>query len=113
MSVAYFFEALIGFRLLNKVKDVKKIVTWKRTVKPIFKKLLNALIMGIGMYFVFKLFDLELDTTRTIQVAILTVSVTAYGFLSYLIGAKVFKIKEFEYVVTLAKDFWRKFKKSK
>jgi len=113
MSVAYFFEALIGFRLLNKVKDVKKIVTWKGTVKPIFKKLLNALIMGIGMYFVFKLFDLELDTTRTIQVAILTLSVTAYGFLSYLIGAKVFKIKEFEYVITLVKDFWRKFKKSK
>jgi hypothetical protein len=46
------------------------------------------------MYFVFKLFDFQLDTTRTISIVILTVITTVYGFLSYFIGCKVFKIKE-------------------
>lgn len=108
MSVAYLFETWIGFVLLNKVK---RIVTWKDTIKPLFVKLLNSLIMGIGMYFVFKLFDLQLDTTRTIQVAILTVAVTAYGFISYLIGSKVFKMREFDSVISVVKDFIGKFKR--
>ena len=111
MSVAYFFEAWVGFVLLNKIKKTGKIVTWKETVKPLFIKLINAFIMGIGMYFVFKLFDLQLDTTRTIQVAILTVAVTVYGFLSYLIGAKVFKMREFNSVISVVKDFIGKFRR--
>ena len=111
MSVAYFFEAWVGFVLLNKIKKAGKIITWKETIKPLFVKLFNALIMGVGMYFVFKLFDLQLDTTRTIQVAILTVAVTVYGCLSYLIGAKVFKMREFDSVISVVKDFTGKFKR--
>lgn len=108
MSVAYFFEAWVGFVLLNKVK---RIVTWKETIKPMLVKLLNSLLMGIGMYFVFKLFDLQLDTTRTIQVAILTVAVTVYGCVSYLIGSKVFKMREFDTFLSVVKEFIGKFKR--
>jgi len=108
MSIAYFFEVIVGFVLLNKVR---KIVTWKKTIRPLFIKLLNSLIMGLGMYFVFKLFDLELDTTRTIQVALLTTGVAVYGCVSYLIGSKVFKIKEFDIGISMIKDFIGKRKK--
>ena len=108
MSIAYFFEVIVGFVLLNKVR---KIVTWKKTIRPLFIKLLNSLIMGLGMYFVFKLFDLELDTTRTIQVALLTTGVAVYGCVSYLIGSKVFKIKEFDIGISMVKEFMGKRKK--
>jgi len=108
MSIAYFFEAIVGFMLLNRVK---RIVTWEETIKPIFIKLLNALIMATGMYFVFKLFDLELDTTRTIQIVFLTIVVTIYGCISYLIGSKVFKMKEFNTGISMLKDFLNKLKK--
>ena len=110
MSVAYFFEAIIGSILLNKVK---KIITWKETIQPVFWKIINTIIMSIGMYFVFKLFDLELDTTRTIQVVFLVLSVSIYGCISYLIGSKVFKIKEFDLVITMIKDFLGKITKKK
>lgn len=110
MSVAYFFESVVGFILLNKVK---KIVTWEETIKPLLVKLLNTVIMGVGMYFVFKLFDLELDTTRTVQVAVLTLIVSIYGCISYLIGAKVFKMKEFDTALSTLKKFGNKLKRKK
>ncbi len=49
MSIAYFFEAVIGFVLLKKVK--KNLVTWKDTIGPLFVKLLNALIMAVRNVF--------------------------------------------------------------
>jgi len=108
MSIAYFFEVIAGFVLLNKVK---KIVTWEKTIKPLFIKLLNSLIMGLGMYFVFKLFDLELDTTKTIQVALLTTGVAVYGAISYLIGSKVFNMKEFNIGISAVKGLTDKLRR--
>ena len=67
--------------------------------------------MGVGMYFVFKLFDFQLDTTRTVQVIILTVVTVGYGLISYLIGSKIFRIKEFETVQNSVDNFVRKFTK--
>lgn len=106
MSVAYFFEMVIGFILLGKIKE--NLVTWKETIQPLILKVINTIIMGAGMYFVFKLFDLQLDTTRTVQVIILSICVTVYGCLSYLIGSKVFGMSEFESVISVARDFVNK-----
>jgi len=52
---------------------------------------------------VFRLFDMELDTTRTIQVIILTFITMAYGGISYIFGAKVFRIPEYDIVMSKAK----------
>ncbi len=90
-SVSYFIEMILLMVLLN-VKG--KIITWKKTVKPILVKALNTLIMAIGMYFVFKLFDFQLDTTRTWSIIVLSAVVCSYGLLSYWVGSKVFGIKE-------------------
>lgn len=91
LSISYLIEMVVLVLLLN-LKS--KVLTWKKSVYPTFKKALNTVLMCIGMYFVFKLFDFQLDTTRTLSIVILTVVTSLYGLLSYWLGAKVFRIKE-------------------
>jgi hypothetical protein len=83
---------------LNRVTDVK-LITWKETVWPLLLKILNAGLMALGMYFVFKIFDLQLDTTRTVWVALLTLVTATYGGVSYLLGSYLFKIEEFTEII--------------
>jgi putative peptidoglycan lipid II flippase len=91
LSISYLVEMVVLSLLLNlKIK----VITWKKTIIPSIKKVINASLMCLGMYFVFKLFDFQLDTTRTISIVILTGITTVYGFLSYFVGCKVFRIKE-------------------
>ncbi len=90
-GISYLVEMVLLMVLLN-VKG--KIITWKRTIKPILIKALNTLIMGVGMYFVFKLFDFQLDTTRTWSIIVLSAVVCLYGLFSYWLGSKIFGIKE-------------------
>jgi hypothetical protein len=114
--MTYFIETLIGFWYLNRVTEVE-LVTWKDTIKPIFLKILNVLIMSIGMYSVFKIFDFQLDTSRTIWVALLTLGTSAYGLVSYILGSYLFRIKEYDdikrYVINLLKDLKRRIKREK
>ena len=114
VSMTYVIESVIGFIYLNKITAVK-LITWKSTLKPMFIKFLNTLIMGIGMYFMFKIFDLQLDTSRTIWVIILTAATASYGIISYLLGSYLFKIPEFQsikkYLINIIKGFILKLKK--
>jgi peptidoglycan biosynthesis protein MviN/MurJ (putative lipid II flippase) len=116
VSMTYFIETLIGFWYLNRVTEVE-LITWKDTIKPIFLKILNVLIMSIGMYSVFKIFDFQLDTSRTIWVALLTLGTSAYGLVSYILGSYLFRIKEYDdikrYVINLLKDLKRRIKREK
>ena len=114
VSMTYMVESIVGFIYLNKITSIK-LITWKDTLKPMLTKFVNTLIMGIGMYFVFKIFDLQLDTSRTIWVALLTVATALYGLISYLLGSYLFKIKEFEsiknYVIKIFKELIIKLKR--
>ncbi len=110
LSLAYFVEMLFLIFLLN-IKS--RIITWKESIFPTVKKLLNTLLMCIGMYFVFKLFDFQLDTTRTVSIVVLTVITTLYGFLSYWLGCKVFKIEEIRIIDNVIDDIKGNLFKSK
>jgi peptidoglycan biosynthesis protein MviN/MurJ (putative lipid II flippase) len=116
VSMTYFVETILGLWYLNRVTEVE-LITWEETIKPLIKKVLNVTIMGMGMYFVFKIFDLQLDTTRTVWVALLTVITTVYGGISYLLGSFLFDIKEFndvwKYFLDLMIDLKKKFFKKK
>jgi peptidoglycan biosynthesis protein MviN/MurJ (putative lipid II flippase) len=110
LSIAYIVEMILLAFLLN---AKRKFLTWKESFLPTVKKLLNTGLMCIGMYFVFKLFDFQLDTTRTISIVILTVITTLYGLLSYWLGCKVFGIKEIEIVDNVLEDIKDNFFKRK
>ncbi len=95
LSVTHIVQTVFLILLLNKKR---RIATWKKTIFPAMKKLFNTALMCIGMYFVFKLFDFQLDTTRTVSIIILTIITAGYGLLSYWLGSKVFKVKEISIV---------------
>ena len=116
VSMTYFIETIIGFWYLNRVTEVQ-LITWKDTIKPIFLKILNVIIMSVGMYSVFKIFDFQLDTSRTIWVALLTIGTSLYGLISYTLGSYLFRIKEYEnikkYALNLFKDLKKRIKREK
>jgi putative peptidoglycan lipid II flippase len=109
VSMTYLVETIIGFSYLNKVTEIK-LITWEKTIKPLLLKILNATLMAVGMYFVFKIFDWQLDTTRTVWVAFLTLITTLYGVISYLLGSYLFKIPEFNQIKTYILELITNFK---
>lgn len=111
LSISYLVEMVVLSFLLN---TKVKVITWEKTIVPALKKGINASLMCLGMYFVFKLFDFQLDTTRTISIVILTVITTVYGFLSYFVGCKVFRIEEVNLLDEIVEDIKKNlFKKRK
>jgi peptidoglycan biosynthesis protein MviN/MurJ (putative lipid II flippase) len=106
LSLSYFIQMFLSIYLLNKKRAV---VSWKETIYPSLLKILNTLIMMLGMYFVFKLFDFQLDTSRTIYVIVLTIATLLYGGISYLVGSKIFSPEEFSQVENMIKGFKKRF----
>ena len=105
LGISYVFEVVILYILLN---AKTKMITFANTVKPFLIKLLNTVLMGIGMYLLFKLFDFKLDTSKTMYVILLTVATSAYGVLSYWVGSRVFKIEEVYLFEKKLKNIWSK-----
>ncbi len=100
LTLSYLTQILISSLMLN---GIKRVITWKSTIAPILMKVVNTLLMILGMYFVFKLFDFKLDTSRTISVVILFVVTSAFGFLLYLLGSKVFSPREYSMAISMIK----------
>jgi peptidoglycan biosynthesis protein MviN/MurJ (putative lipid II flippase) len=103
LSLSYLFQVIISSLML-------KVLTWKETVSPILKKIANTLIMITGMYFLFKLFDFRLDTSRTVYVIILFLVTSLGGGLLYLLGSKIFSPREYDMAVALIKRIWNRIK---
>ena len=106
LSCSYFVQMILASLLLNRKR---KVISWNETLYPTLLKVLNTLIMILGMYFVFRLFDFQLDTSRTVYVIVLTVLTTAYGCISYLVGSKIFSPGEFTKVENMLKGFTKRF----
>jgi hypothetical protein len=110
LGISYVVEVLILYVLLN---AKTKMITFANTVRPFLIKLLNTVLMGIGMYLLFKLFDFKLDTSRTMYIILLTLATSAYGVISYWVGSRVFKIEEVYLFEKKVKEVWNKVFKSK
>ncbi|MCK9368798.1 oligosaccharide flippase family protein [Candidatus Dojkabacteria bacterium] len=105
-SISWFAEMLVALFLINKRV---KIVTFVKTIKPLLPLFLNTFIMIFGMYFVFKLSDFSLDTSRTIYVIIVTGLTLLYGAISFSLGCKLFKITEFDLMIKRGWEYIRPF----
>ncbi|WKZ31490.1 MAG: lipid II flippase MurJ [Candidatus Dojkabacteria bacterium] len=88
LSIAFVVEMTLNMFFLNRKVAV---LSWARTFKPISLMMVNAFVMGAVMYFIYRLTDFSLDTTRTANIILLFI-VTAivggsvYLLLSYLSG---------------------------
>ena len=70
--------------------------------------LIAFILILLGMYLLFRLFDFKLDTSRTMYIIVLTVLTSGYGVLSYWIGSRVFKIEEVYIFEKWIKKMWTK-----
>lgn len=105
LSISYLTEMVILAILLNKNG---RIITWSDSIRPMMVMVANMIITSVGMYFVYRLFDFQLDTSRTISIIILTACTSVYGLVSYWIGSKVFGIEEVEYFEEKFKNLIKK-----
>ncbi|KKR05552.1 MAG: putative membrane protein [candidate division WS6 bacterium GW2011_GWF2_39_15] len=95
LSLSFAAEMFVaGWLLQKKIK----VFSWKYTYRPVFKMLLNTVLMTVTMYYVFKLTDFSLDTTRTLSIIGVTLITSVYGGLVYVVGAKVLKISELDII---------------
>jgi putative peptidoglycan lipid II flippase len=82
---------ILLFLLDRKVKGFDRF----QLIVPFLKITLTTLIMAVPLYVLMKLFDqLVFDTTRSIELFLLTGTVTSIGFATYLFFAWFFKIDE-------------------
>lgn len=101
-SLACVAEMVVSLFLINRKV---KVFSYEKTIKPVLPMLYNSVLMIFGMYFVFKLSDFNLDTSRTVYVMALTIVTTFYGLISYAYGSKVFKIEEFDTLINRLKEY--------
>ena len=103
LALSSSFTFSLEFLLLTFILFKKKIVT---NFKPFFwgfiKKLVAALIMGVACYFMAKLWEEVLNTTRTPQLIFLSASTIISSLMIYIWSCYFLKIEEVEYFINLA-----------
>ncbi len=80
-------------------------------IMPFIKMILASFIMGVALWVPMQFLDkFILDTTKVIELIILTIVATASGFLVYLILSSILQIEELNKVLNIFKKFgaWKK-----
>jgi putative peptidoglycan lipid II flippase len=102
LALSSSFTFSLEFLLLTFILFKKKIVT---NFKPFFigfvKKFIAALIMGIACYFMAKLWEEVLNTTKTPQLIFLSISTMLSSLMIYIWSCYFLKIEEVEYFINL------------
>lgn len=100
-SLTSLFDMLILLYLLDRKIGI---LETKQLFGPFTKISVSAILMGITLYIPIKLLDQVIfDTTRTINLLILTVIAGLCGVVTYLIFTKIFKVEEIELLYKIVK----------
>ena len=103
LALSSSFTFSLEFLFLTFILFKKKIVT---NFRPFFigfiKKFIAALIMGIACYFMAKLWEEVLNTTRTLQLLFLSASTILSSLMIYIWSCYFLHIEEVEYFINLA-----------
>ncbi len=101
-SVASIIGVIVMLILLNRKLELPKL----EMVTSFLKIFISTIVMGVTLYVPIKLLDqLVFDTTRTINLLLLTGIASVLGFASYIFFTWLFDIKEAYYVVAVLKKF--------
>lgn len=101
-SVASIIGALIMLVMLNRKIQLPKM----DLLVSFIKIFVSAIAMGITLYVPIKLLDqLVFDTTRTINLLILTGIASVLGFMTYLLLTWLFNINEAYYIIAVLKRY--------
>lgn len=104
-SAASIIGVIIMTIMLNKKIDLPKI----EIIISFLKISISTIVMGVALYVPIKLLDqLVFDTTRTINLLILTGIASSLGIVSYIFFTWLFDIKEAYYILAVLKKFKQK-----
>lgn len=107
-SLAFSFSAssIIGAVLMTIFLNKKIKLPKMEIVTSLSKIIISTIVMGIALYIPIKLLDqLVFDTTRTINLLILTGIASVLGLASYVFFTWLLDIKEAFYVIAVLKKF--------
>ena len=101
-SISSIFSVAAMTILLDRKVELPK----SQIVTSSLKILISSVVMGAALYVPIKLLDqLVFDTTRTINLLMLTGIASSLGFASYVFFTWLFDIKEATYVIAVLKKF--------
>jgi len=104
-SIAFILSAIVMFVFLDRKVGLPKL----EITHSFIKILISTFITGVALYVPIKLLDqLVFDTTRTINLIILTGIASFFGLISYLFFTWLFNIREAYYVIAVLKRFGQK-----
>ncbi|MGI5827850.1 MAG: murein biosynthesis integral membrane protein MurJ [Patescibacteria group bacterium] len=103
ISIAGIVQAIILFALLDRRVGRFEYISY---IIPILKMFMASVLTGIALWLPMRFLDqFVLDTTRTIQLIILTVVASGCGFMVYVVFSKIFQIEELEQFLSILKKF--------
>lgn len=101
-SISNIIAAILLFFLLDRKIKLPK----KEIIVPAVKISVATLIMGIALYIPIKLLDqLVFDTTKTINLLLLTGIASSIGLTAYIFFTWMFQINEARYIIEVIKKF--------
>lgn len=109
LAFSFSASSIIGVVIMGLMLN-SKITLPKFAITLSFLKIfISTIVMGVAIYVPIKLLDqLVFDTTRTINLLILTGIASLIGFVSYIFFTWLFDIKEAYYVIAVIKKFGNK-----
>lgn len=111
LGIAFTLGNIISFILLLITLNAKIMLPKLEIVITTLKILTATLVMGVALYIPIKLLDqLVFDTTRTVNLLILTGIASTTGLVAYIFFTWLLDIKEAYYIIAVAKQFksWEK-----
>lgn len=106
LAAAYSVSNILAIVLLFVLLDRKIMLPKKQIITASVKIGSCAFLTGIALYIPIKLLDqLVFDTTRTINLILLTGIASLAGFLTYVFFTWIFRIQEASYVLAVLKRF--------
>lgn len=106
LGVSFSIGSFISFILLLITLNAKIMLPKLEIIITTIKILIATLVMGVALYIPIKLLDqLVFDTTRTINLLILTGIASLTGIIAYIFFTWLLDIKEAYYIIAVIKQF--------
>lgn len=106
LGISFSIGSIISFLLLLITLNAKVMLPKLEIAITSMKILTATLVMGVALYIPIKLLDqLVFDTTRTINLLILTGIASVTGIVAYIFFTWLLDIKEAYYIIDIAKQF--------
>lgn len=106
LALAFSISTIVNCVLLifGLVKKINSTIDWGQLVGTLNKIVISAYLMGLALYIPMKTLDRFIfDTTRTIDLIILTAIVCVIGFITYFVVSKVLKVEELVIITKVLK----------